>query len=59
MKFELDKLDLNVAVLESELKISVQCPVGGFEPLTHALGEHLPLKQDAYDHCLYVREGGY
>jgi len=56
---QLSNLDLESAVLETELKITIQCPTGGVPVLLKELGNQLPLVQGAYDNCLYVRENGY
>ena len=46
------------ATLEREWEVTIQTPVGGLDSLLDALGEAIPLKQGAYDHCVYVREKG-
>jgi len=56
---ELDKVDLAVASLDKEWRVTVQCPVGGVAVLLSALGRQLPLMQGSYDNCLYVRPAGY
>ena len=55
----LDSIDLAVAALEREWRITIQCPAGGVAGLLDNLGSHLPLRQGAYDNCLYVRQNGY
>jgi len=54
----LDGLDFEAAYLEREWRVTVQTPRGGVEQLTTALARELPLKQGAYDGCLYVRGAG-
>ncbi len=56
---ELDGVDLAVASLEGEWRVTIQCPAGGVAVLLDTLGSHLPLRQGAYDNCLYVRQNGY
>ncbi len=56
---ELDGVDLAVASLEREWRVTIQCPAGGVAVLVDTLGSHLPLRQGAYDNCLYVRQNGY
>ena len=55
---KLDKVALGPARLERELQITIQTPCGGLDNLLTALGRELPLKQGAYDNCLYVRRAG-
>ena len=56
---ELDGVDLAVASLEREWRVTIQCPTGGVAVLLDTLGSHLPLRQGAYGNCLYVRQNGY
>ena len=56
---ELDGVDLAVASLEREWRVTIQCPAGGVAALLDTLGSHLPLRQGAYDNCMYVRQNGY
>lgn len=55
---QLDSMDFDAAYLEREWRVTVQTPRGGLEQLADALGRELPLRQGAYDHCLYVRGAG-
>jgi len=55
---QLDGLDFEAAYLEREWRVTVQTPRAGLEQLAAALGDALPLRQGAYDHCLYVRGAG-
>ena len=55
----LNELDLGPAFLQPEWRLTIQCPTAGVEVLKKALGRDLPLRQGAYDNCLYVRENGY
>jgi len=54
----LDGMDFEAAYLEREWRVTVQTPRGGLDQLAAALGRELPLKQGAYDCCLYVRGAG-
>ena len=54
----LDKVNIKSARLEREWEITIQTPLGGLDNLLTALGKNLPLKQGAYDNCLYVRKSG-
>ena len=56
---QLGPLDLAPATLEREWVITIDTPTADVDQLTAALGEHIPLVQGPYDHCLYVREAGY
>ena len=56
---ELDNYDMKPATLVREWVITVDTPDGGVEQVLEALGRELPLVQGPYDHCTYVREGGY
>ena len=56
---ELDGVDLAVASLEREWRVTIQCPTGGVTVLLDTLGSQLPLRQGAYDSCLYVRQNGF
>ena len=56
---ELDGVDLAVASLEREWRVTIQCPAGGVAVLLDTLGSQLPLRQGAYDNCLYVRKNGF
>ena len=56
---ELDGVDLAVASLAREWRVTIQCPTGGVAVLLDTLGSHLSLRQGAYDNCLYVRQNGY
>ncbi len=56
---ELAGVDLAVASLAREWRVTIQCPTGGVAVLLDTLGSHLPLRQGAYDNCLYVRQNGY
>ena len=58
-KHQLDHFVMKPASLEKEWVITIDTPMAGVDVVTKALGEQLPLIQGPYDHCLYVREGGY
>ena len=55
---KLDHADMGAAHLQREWQITIQTPVGGLDNLLTALGRDLPLKQGAYDNCVYVRHAG-
>ncbi|MEM7206280.1 MAG: hypothetical protein AAF434_00515 [Pseudomonadota bacterium] len=55
---KLDNADFEYCSLVGELRITIQCPVGGVERLIAAFSETLSLTQGAYDNCLYVRQNG-
>ena len=55
---KLDNINISSAYLECEWQITIQTPCGGLDNLLTALGRELPLKQGAYDNCLYVRTAG-
>jgi len=54
----LDGMDMGAAYLQREWQVTVQTPRGGLDQLVAALGRDLPLKQGAYERCLYVRGAG-
>ncbi len=58
MKHKLDQVKMTPAHLEREWEITIQTPLGGLELLLDAIGKAIPLRQGAYDHCLYVRKNG-
>ena len=53
----LDEYEFDSTVLKKMWRITIQCPVGGVEQLANCLGSNLELKQGAYDHCLFIRDG--
>ena len=55
---KLDDVNMGSAYLELEWQITIQTPHGGLDNLLTAIGRDLPLKQGAYDNCLYVRKAG-
>ena len=55
---KLDDVNMGSAYLELEWQITIQTPHGGLDNLLIAIGRDLPLKQGAYDNCLYVRKAG-
>ena len=57
-KNKLDNMDMPAVYLEREWQITIQTPLGGLDNLLTALGRDIPLKQGAYDNCLYVRKAG-
>ena len=57
-RHELDGRDLGPARLEREWLVRVQTPHGGIEPVLEALTREVPLRQGAYDCCLFVTAAG-
>ncbi|MGI9501313.1 MAG: hypothetical protein ACR2P3_14855 [Geminicoccaceae bacterium] len=55
---ELDKFDMNPALLEREWVVTIDTPTGGVETVLEALGRDMPVRQGPYDNCLFVRENG-
>ena len=53
---KLDNIKMKPAHLQREWQITIQTPLGGLDNLLSALGRAIPLKQGAYDNCLYVRK---
>lgn len=56
---KLDNIDLTAAFLEREYRVTVRSPLGGVPVMLEALGSKLPLRQGAYDNCLYVTGSGH
>ncbi|MGI9311717.1 MAG: hypothetical protein ACR2P7_09360 [bacterium] len=55
---KLEDMNMTPAYLQREWQITIQTPAGGLDNLLGALGRDIPLRQGAYDNCLYVRNAG-
>ena len=58
MTHELDGFDMTPARLEREWQVRIQTPLPGVAAVVEALSREIPLRQGAYDKCLYVTGAG-
>lgn len=58
-RHSLDDFETTSTKLTREWVIRTQTPIDGLDSVIDALTEKIPLKQGAYDKCLYVTAPGY